>query len=197
VSIQNVAKTKPRPGDQIPDLIESLLVELGEDPERQGLKATPARVSKALRQLTDGYGVKPEDVIAGAVFDQDYDEMVLVKDIPFYSLCEHHMLPFFGRCHVGYLPKGKVVGLSKIPRLVGVFAHRLQLQERLTNDIAEALNGTLLPKGVGVVVEARHLCMEMRGVEKPGGQMITSCMLGTFRRDPRTRAEFLNLIGHP
>jgi GTP cyclohydrolase I len=197
VSIQDVAKSKPRIDDQIPDLIESLLVELGEDPERQGLKATPARVSKALRQLTDGYGVKPEDVIAGAVFDQDYDEMVLVKDIPFYSLCEHHMLPFFGRCHVGYLPKGKVVGLSKIPRLVGVFAHRLQLQERLTKDIAEALNSTLLPKGVAVVVEARHLCMEMRGVEKPGGQMITSCMLGTFRRDPRTRAEFLDLVRHP
>ena len=197
MSIQNVAKSKPRLDDQIPDLIESLLVELGEDPERQGLKATPARVSKALRQLTDGYGVKPEDVIAGALFDQDYDEMVLVKDIPFYSLCEHHMLPFFGRCHVGYLPKGKVVGLSKIPRLVGIFAHRLQLQERLTNDIADALNSALLPKGVGVVVEARHLCMEMRGVEKPGGQMITSCMLGTFRRDPRTRAEFLDLVRHP
>ena len=192
-----MAKSKPRLDDQIPDLIESLLVELGEDPERQGLKATPARVSKALRQLTDGYGVKPEDVIAGALFDQDYDEMVLVKDIPFYSLCEHHMLPFFGRCHVGYLPKGKVVGLSKIPRLVGIFAHRLQLQERLTNDIADALNSALLPKGVGVVVEARHLCMEMRGVEKPGGQMITSCMLGTFRRDPRTRAEFLDLVRRP
>ncbi len=192
-----MAKSKPRIEDQIPDLIESLLVELGEDPERQGLRATPTRVSKALRQLTDGYGVRPEDVIAGAVFDQDYDEMVLVKDIPFYSLCEHHMLPFFGRCHVGYLPKGKVVGLSKIPRLVGVFAHRLQLQERLTKDIAEALNSTLLPKGVGVVLEARHLCMEMRGVEKPGGQMITSCMLGTFRRDPRTRAEFLDLVRRP
>jgi GTP cyclohydrolase I len=192
-----VAKSKPRPADPIPDLVESLLVELGEDPGRQGLKATPERVSRALRELTDGYGVQPEEVIAGALFDQDYDEMVVVKDIPFYSLCEHHMLPFFGRCHVGYLPKGKVVGLSKIPRLVGVFAHRLQLQERLTNDIAEALNSTLLPKGVGVVVEARHLCMEMRGVEKPGGQMITSCMLGTFRRDPRTRAEFLNLVRHP
>jgi GTP cyclohydrolase I len=192
-----MAKSKPRPGDPIPDLVESLLVELGEDPDRQGLKATPARVSRALRQLTDGYGVQPEDVIAGAVFDQDYDEMVVVKDIPFYSLCEHHMLPFFGRCHVGYLPKGKVVGLSKIPRLVGIFAHRLQLQERLTNGIAEALNSTLAPKGVGVVVEARHLCMEMRGVEKPGGQMITSCMLGTFRRDPRTRSEFLELVRHP
>jgi GTP cyclohydrolase I len=192
-----MAKTKPRLGDQIPDLVGSLLVELGEDPERQGLKATPARVSRALRQLTDGYRVQPEDVIAGAVFDQDYDEMVVVKDIAFYSLCEHHMLPFFGRCHVGYLPKGKVVGLSKIPRLVNIFAHRLQLQERLTKDIAEALNATLLPKGVGVVVEARHLCMEMRGIEKPGGQMITSCMLGTFRKDARTRAEFLELVRHP
>ena len=192
-----MAKTKPHVGDPIPDLIESLLAVLGEDPERQGLKETPERVARALRELTDGYGVQPEDVIAGAVFDQDYDEMVVVKDIPFYSLCEHHMLPFFGRCHVGYLPKGKVVGLSKIPRLVGVFAHRLQLQERLTKEIAEALNGTLLPRGVGVVVEGRHLCMEMRGVEKPGGQMITSCMLGTFRKDPRTRAEFLDLVRHP
>jgi len=189
-----VAKRKPSLGNQIPELVEALLVELGEDPDRQGLKATPSRVSKALRQLTDGYGINPADVISGAVFDQDYDEMVVVKDIPFYSLCEHHMLPFFGSCHVGYLPKGKVVGLSKIPRLVGVFAHRLQLQERMTNEIAEALNGSLLPRGVGVVVEARHLCMEMRGVEKPGGQMITSCMLGTFRKDPRTRAEFLELV---
>jgi GTP cyclohydrolase I len=192
--MRDVAKRKPSLGDQIPQLVESLLVELGEDPERQGLKATPSRVSRALRQLTDGYGVNPADVISDAVFDQDYDEMVVVKDIPFYSLCEHHMLPFFGSCHVGYLPKGRVVGLSKIPRLVGVFAHRLQLQERMTKEIAEALNGSLLPKGVGVVVEARHLCMEMRGVEKPGGQMITSCMLGTFRKDPRTRAEFLELV---
>jgi len=189
-----VAKPKLQAGDRIPALVESLLAELGEDPERQGLKATPARVSRALRELTDGYDVAVEDVIAGAVFDQDYDEMVLVKDIPFYSLCEHHMLPFFGTCHVGYLPKGKVVGLSKIPRLVGVFAHRLQLQERMTNEIAQALNEALAPRGVGVVVEARHLCMEMRGVQKTGGHMITSCMLGTFRRDARTRAEFLDLV---
>ncbi|HEY1455923.1 MAG TPA: GTP cyclohydrolase I FolE [Candidatus Dormibacteraeota bacterium] len=192
-----MARPKPSGRDAIPALVETLLTELGEDPERQGLKATPARVSRALRELTDGYGVRPEDVIADAVFDQDYDEMVVVKDIPFYSLCEHHMLPFFGTSHVGYLPKGRVVGLSKIPRLVGVFAHRLQLQERLTKEIAEALNSTLEPKGVGVVVEARHLCMEMRGVQKPGGQMITSCMLGTFRRDPRTRAEFLDLVRRP
>jgi GTP cyclohydrolase I len=192
-----MAKNQPIPDDQIPGLIESLLTELGEDPERQGLKATPERVARAFRQLTDGYGRVSEEVIADAVFDQDYDEMVVVKDIPFYSLCEHHMLPFFGTCHVGYLPRGKVVGLSKIPRLVGIFAHRLQLQERMTKEIAEALNGSLAPKGVGVVVEARHLCMEMRGVEKPGGQLITSCMLGTFRRDPRTRAEFLDLVRRP
>ena len=155
---------------------------------------TPERVARALRELTDGYGVKPEDVIADAIFDQDYDEMVVVKDMAFYSLCEHHMLPFFGHIHVGYLPRGKVVGLSKIPRLVEVFSHRLQIQEQLTREVAEALNATLGPKGVGVVAEARHLCMEMRGVEAPGGRMMTSCMLGTFRRDPRTRAEFLNLV---
>jgi len=180
--------------DQIPQLIESLLGELGEDPSRPGLEATPARVSRALRQLTDGYGVDPAEIVAGAVFEQDYDEMVLVKDIPFYSLCEHHLLPFFGSCHVGYLPRGKVVGLSKIPRLVEAFAHRLQLQERMTKEIAEALNGAVAPRGVGVVVEARHLCMEMRGVQKTGSQLITSCMLGTFRRDARTRAEFLDLV---
>ncbi len=189
-----MARPNPKPGDPIAELVESLLVELGEDPDRQGLKATPERVARAMRELTDGYGIKPEDVVAGAIFDQDYDEMVVVKDIAFYSLCEHHMLPFFGSVHVGYLPKGKVIGLSKIPRLVEVFSHRLQIQEQLTREIAEALNGTLAPKGVGVVVEARHLCMEMRGVEAPGGHMMTSCMLGTFRRDPRTRAEFLELV---
>ena len=189
-----MVQAKPKQGDPIAELVEALLVELGEDPRRQGLTATPERVARAMRELTDGYGVKPEDVIADAIFDQDYDEMVVVKDIAFYSLCEHHMLPFFGHVHVGYLPKGKVVGLSKIPRLVEVYAHRLQLQEQMTKAIAEALNGTLEPRGVGVVVEARHLCMEMRGVETPGGRMITSCMLGTFRRDPRTRAEFLDLV---
>jgi GTP cyclohydrolase IA len=192
-----MAKPKLTQRDAIPDLIESLLGELGEDTARQGLKATPTRVSRALRELTDGYGVGVTDIIAGAVFDQDYDEMVLVKDIPFYSLCEHHMLPFFGSCHVGYLPKGKVIGLSKIPRVVSAFAHRLQLQERMTREIAEALNDAVAPKGVGVVVEARHLCMEMRGVQKPGGQLITSCMLGTFRKDARTRAEFLELVRRP
>ena len=183
-----------KPVERMPALVESLLVELGEDPARDGLRATPVRVTRALRELTDGYDMNVADVVAGAVFDQDYDEMVLVKDIPFYSLCEHHMLPFFGSCHVGYLPKGRVVGLSKIPRLVSMFAHRLQLQERMTKEIAEALDGALTPRGVGVVVEARHLCMEMRGVQKTGGELITSCMLGTFRRDARTRAEFLELV---
>ena len=188
-----MAKPKIR-ADGIPPLIESLLAELGEDPSRTGLEDTPDRVSRALRQLTSGYAADAESIVAGAVFEQDYDEMVLVKDIPFYSLCEHHLLPFFGTCHVGYLPRGKVVGLSKIPRLVEAFAHRLQLQERMTKEIAEALNGAVAPRGVGVVVEARHLCMEMRGVQKTGGQLITSCMLGTFRRDARTRAEFLDLV---
>jgi len=189
-----MARPSPKPSDPIAELIESLLVELGEDPDRQGLKATPGRVSRVMRELTNGYGVRPEEVVAGAVFDQDYDEMVIVKDISFYSLCEHHMLPFFGQVHVGYLPKGKVIGLSKIPRLVEVFSHRLQIQEQLTREIAEALNVTLVPQGVGVVIEARHLCMEMRGVEKAGGETVTSCMLGCFRDDARTRGEFLELI---
>ena len=192
-----MAKPVVKPADAIPALVRTLLAELGEDPDRPGLEATPVRVSRALRELTDGYGVLPEQVVAGAVFEQDYDEMVVVKDIPFYSLCEHHMLPFFGHCHVGYLPKGKVVGLSKIPRLVSVFAHRLQLQERMTKEIAEALETAVAPKGVGIVVEARHLCMEMRGVQKTGGELITSCMLGTFRKDARTRAEFLDLVRRP
>jgi GTP cyclohydrolase I len=189
-----MARPNPKPGDPIAELVDTLLVELGENPRRQGLRATPDRVARALRELTEGYAVKPEDVIADAIFDQNYDEMVLVKDIPFYSLCEHHMLPFFGQVHVGYLPNGKVVGLSKIPRLIEVFSHRLQIQEQLTNQVAQALNSALAPRGVGVVVEARHMCLEMRGVETPGGRMITSCMLGTFRRDPRTRSEFLDLV---
>lgn len=189
-----MAAPKPKRPDPIAELVESLLLELGEDPLRPGLAATPERVARALRELTDGYGVKPEEVIADAVFDQEYDEMVVVKNINFFSLCEHHMLPFFGQVHVGYLPQGKVVGLSKIPRLVQAFARRLQIQEQLTRQIAEALNAAVEPSGVGVVIEARHLCMEMRGVEVPGGRMLTSCMLGVFREDPRTRAEFLDLV---
>jgi len=189
-----LSMARVKPVDTMPGLVEQLLAELGEDTSREGLRATPARVARALRELTDGYDAEISEVVAGAVFEQDYDEMVLVKDIPFYSLCEHHMLPFFGVCHVGYLPKGRVIGLSKIPRLVTMFAHRLQLQERMTKEIAEALSGAVEPRGVGVVVEARHLCMEMRGIQKAGGQLITSCMLGTFRRDARTRAEFLELV---
>jgi len=183
-----MARPNPKPGDPIVELVESLLVELGEDPDRQGLKATPDRVAKAMRELTDGYGIDPEDVVAGAIFDQDYDEMVVVKEIAFYSLCEHHMLPFFGNVHVGYLPKGKVIGLSKIPRLVEIFSHRLQIQEQLTRQIAEAINGTLAPKGVGVVVEARHLCMEMRGIRKPG-RVETRVLRGALT-DPRWASVF-------
>lgn len=155
---------------------------------------TPGRVARSLRYLTEGYGLDAHSAVAGALFDQDYDEMVLVREIPFFSLCEHHLLPFFGVAHVAYLPRGRVVGLSKIPRLVDVFAHRLQLQERMTRQVAEALEEVTNAKGVAVVVEARHLCMEMRGVEKVGGQTVTSCMLGYFRSDARTRAEFLELI---
>src|SRR5260370_12167336 len=188
---------KVKPIDAMPALVERLLAELGEDPSREGLRATPARVTRALRELTDGYDTDVAQIFAGAIFDQDYDEMVLVRDIPFYSLCEHHMLPFFGACHVGYLPKGRVVGLSKIPRLVGVFAHRLQLQERMTNEIAQALNEAVAPKGVGVVIEARHLCLEMRGGQKPGGQMITPSMPGTFRKHPRTPPDFPALFPRP
>jgi GTP cyclohydrolase IA len=180
--------------DRLPELVRRLLLELGEDVSRDGLIDTPDRVAVSLRDLTDGYGKDVADVIGEALFDQKYDEMVLVKDIQFYSLCEHHLLPFFGVCHVAYVPRGKVVGLSKLPRVVDVYAHRLQLQERLTREIAEALQSTLDPIGVAVVIEARHLCMEMRGVEKPGSDTVTSTMLGAFKDDPRTRAEFLELI---
>ena len=175
-------------------LVRDLLTELGEDPAREGLADTPERVARSLRHLTEGYGLEATDAIGDALFEQEYDEMVLVRDIQFYSLCEHHLLPFFGVAHVAYQPDGRVVGLSKLPRLVDVYAHRLQLQERLTREVAEGLDRVTRPLGVGVVLEARHLCMEMRGVEKAGGQTVTSCMLGCFREDERTRAEFLNLI---
>lgn len=175
-------------------LVEQLLCELGEDPERQGLQGTPERVARSLRFLTEGYGMDVQETVADALFEQPYDEMVLVKDIPFFSLCEHHVLPFFGSAHVAYMPRGRVLGLSKVPRLVDIFAHRLQLQERMTRQIAEALLAVTEAKGVAVVAEARHLCMEMRGVEKVGGQTVTSCMLGCFRSDARTRGEFLELI---
>jgi len=175
-------------------LIRQLLAELGEDPSREGLLNTPKRVEKALKFLTSGYEANIDEVLNGALFTVDYNEMVIVKDVDFYSLCEHHLLPFFGKCHVAYIPTTKVIGLSKIPRLVDVFSRRLQVQERLTNQIANTILDTIQPMGVAVVMEATHLCMSMRGVEKQNSFAVTSAMLGTFRSDPRTRSEFLELI---
>jgi GTP cyclohydrolase I len=175
--------------------VRELLTNIGEDPGREGLLKTPERVAKAWKFLTSGYHLDPGDVINNAVFREKYDEMVIVKDIEFFSLCEHHLLPFYGRAHIAYIPKGKIVGLSKIPRIVEVFSRRLQVQERMTQQIADTLYGALEPDGVAVVVEARHLCMMMRGVEKQNSLATTSAMLGSFRDDERTRAEFLNLIG--
>jgi GTP cyclohydrolase I len=182
------------PSDTLIPLVESTLRAIGEDPSREGLARTPARVAEALRFLTQGYDQEPREILNDAVFEERVDEMVVVKDIELYSLCEHHMVPFFGKCHVGYLPKGRIIGLSKIPRLVDVYARRLQVQERLTNQIASALFDLLTPRGVGVVIEAQHLCMMMRGVEKQNSRAVTSCMLGTFRSDARTRAEFLDFV---
>jgi GTP cyclohydrolase I len=178
------------------DLIGRLLVELGEDPTREGLVRTPRRVEKALKFLTGGYRADVDDVLNGALFTVDYSEMVIVRDIDFYSLCEHHLLPFFGKCHVAYIPDGRVIGLSKIPRLVEIFARRLQLQERMTNQIAETIREKVRPLGVAVVCEGTHLCMAMRGVEKQNSYTITSAMLGAFRDHGRTRLEFLELLRH-
>lgn len=177
------------------DLVRKLLHEIGEDPNREGLVGTPERVGRALRFLTRGYTQDVDELLNGALFNVEYDEMVIVKDIEVYSLCEHHLLPFFGRCHVGYLPTDRVIGLSKIPRIVDVFARRLQVQERLTQQIAETVNAKIRPKGVAVVVEAQHLCMLMRGVEKRQTRVMTSAMLGKFRDDQRSRSEFLDLVG--
>ena len=179
------------------EIIRQLLSELGEDASREGLLDTPKRVEKSLRFLTGGYQADVDEVLNNALFSVDYNEMVIVKDIDFYSLCEHHLLPFFGKCHVAYIPNGKVVGLSKIPRLVDIFSRRLQVQERLTNQIAETILAKVGPIGVGVVLEGQHLCMSMRGVEKQNSVAVTSAMLGTFRSDARTRAEFLELIRRP
>lgn len=175
-------------------LIRKLLAELGEDPTREGLQKTPHRVSQALRFLTRGYEMDPRQVINGAKFTEKYNEMILVKDIAIYSLCEHHLLPFWGKCHVAYIPQEKILGLSKIARLVEIFARRLQVQERMTTQIAEVIQESLNPLGVAVVIQAEHLCMQMRGVEKQGSVAITSEMLGVFRENQATRAEFLNLI---
>ena len=180
--------------ESIADLVRRMLQLIGEDPDRDGLRHTPERFEKALRFLTAGYQQDPEKLLNGAMFSVCYDQMVLVKDIEVYSLCEHHMLPFFGRCHVAYIPDKKVVGLSKIPRLVNMYARRLQIQERLTNQIASAIQQKIAPFGVGVVIEARHLCMVMRGVEKQNSQTVTSAMLGAFRENVQTREEFLSLI---
>jgi GTP cyclohydrolase IA len=179
------------------DIIRQLLTELGEDPSREGLVDTPKRVEKSLRFLTNGYAADVDAVLNNALFTVDYNEMLIVKDIDFYSLCEHHLLPFFGKCHVAYIPQGQVVGLSKIPRLVDMFARRLQVQERLTNQIAETLREKIRPLGVAVVMEASHLCMSMRGVEKQNSVAVTSAMLGVFQHDARTRMEFLDLIKRP
>jgi GTP cyclohydrolase IA len=175
-------------------LVYRLLEELGEDPERQGLLRTPHRVWEALSFLTEGYTQDVMDVVGDAVFDERYDEMVAVRDIEFYSLCEHHMLPFFGRCHIAYIPDGKIVGLSKLPRIVDLFSHRLQVQERLTTQVADALEEVLRPKGVAVVIEASHLCMMMRGVSKQNSETVTSAMRGSLKTDHRTRNEFLTLV---
>ncbi len=176
------------------ELIRQILVRIGEDPEREGLKRTPLRVTKAYDFLTSGYTTTVAEVVNNAIFTDGCDEMVIVKDIEFYSMCEHHMIPFFGRVHVGYLPQGKVIGLSKVARIVDVFARRLQIQERMTNQIADAMVDILTPMGVGVVVEASHLCMMMRGVQKQNSSTINSAMRGLFKKDARTRAEFMNLI---
>ena len=178
-------------------LVAELLVELGEDPRREGLAKTPERVAKALHFLTSGYQADVERVINGAVFTQDINNMVIARDIELYSLCEHHMLPFYGRCHIGYIPRGRVFGISKLARLVDVYARRLQIQERLTEQIAHTIMETVQPEGVGVIIEARHLCMMMRGVEKQNSMMVTSSVLGSFHDSVATRNEFLALISRP
>ena len=180
----------------IADLVRKMLTLIGEDPNREGLRRTPERFEKAFRYLTSGYRQDPEKLLNGAMFSVCYDNMVVVKDIELYSLCEHHLLPFFGKCHVAYIPNKKVVGLSKIARLVNMYARRLQIQERLTSQIAKAIQDRLSPEGVGVVIEARHLCMVMRGVEKQHSSAMTSAMLGAFRENKQTRDEFLSLINH-
>jgi len=180
-------------GASLEELTRELLVRLGEDPDREGLLRTPERIAKAYQYLTKGYNEDPSEILNGALFSVDYDEMVIVKDIEMFSLCEHHLLPFFGKVHIAYIPKGKVLGLSKLPRLVEVFARRLQVQERLTVEIAASIQEAIRPLGVGVVIEARHLCMMMRGVEKQHSATVTSSMIGAFRAQ-QTRQEFLSLI---
>jgi len=183
------------PPASLPEIVRDLLAALGEDPGREGLQGTPERIAKTLQFLTSGNQAPVDDILNGALYPVTYDEMVIVKDIEMFSLCEHHLLPFFGKCHVAYIPDKKVIGLSKIPRLVDAFSRRLQIQERLTTQIAETLMDKIRPQGVGVVIEARHLCMMMRGVEKQHSQAVTSAMLGVFRTQEQTREEFLSLVG--
>jgi len=185
--------TRGLPLEELEHATRRMLIALGEDPDREGLLDTPRRVAESLSYLTDGYGVDPRSIVRSALYEHPGDDLVAVRNIPFYSLCEHHLLPFFGRCHIGYLPAGKVIGLSKLPRLVDVFAHRLQLQERLTREIAEAIESVVHARGVAVVMEARHLCVEMRGVERLESDTVTSCLLGDFRVDAELRSEFLDL----
>ena len=191
----SIAASFPTPGDELAETVATLLEQLGENPDREGLLETPSRVAESLRYLTAGNAADPASIVGDAIFALDgYDDMVIVKDISFFSLCEHHLLPFFGRAHIGYVPDGRVVGLSKLPRLVDAYSHRLQLQERMTREIAEAINTAVTPRGVGFVVEGRHLCVEMRGVEKERSETVTSCMLGGFRSDQGTRSDFLSQI---
>ena len=194
VIILNDVTTAPDDPDRLVPLVRSLLVEVDEDPERAGLTRTPARVARSLRYLLSGYQTSLERLVNGAIFDEPYSEMVVVRDIEVYSLCEHHLLPFFGKAHVAYVPNGRILGLSKIPRIVDMFARRLQVQERLTTEIADALQHVLEPEGVGVVIEARHLCMAMRGVEKQNSSAVTSSLTGCLREDDKSRNEFLSLI---
>jgi GTP cyclohydrolase I len=182
------------PGENIADHVRKMIALVGEDPNREGLRKTPERFEKAFKFLTSGYHQNLDSVMNGATFSVAYDEMVVVKDIEFFSLCEHHLLPFFGKAHVAYLPNKRVLGLSKIARLVNMFARRLQIQERITSQIAQAIEEKISPEGVGVIIEARHLCMQMRGVEKQHGQAVTSAMLGSFRHNKQTRDEFLSLV---
>jgi len=195
-ALVKMIRSRPEEPNLAP-LVREILAKLGEDPAREGLANTPFRVDKALKFLTSGYTVDIGKLVNGALYDVKYDEMVVVRDIEFFSLCEHHMLPFFGKMHVAYLPKDKVIGLSKIPRIIDMYARRLQLQERLTQQVAEAMAEVISPRGVGVLCEARHFCMMMRGVEKQHSGTVTSTMLGSFRTNKSTRDEFLSLVGRP
>ena len=189
----STTRSEPAVAFRLGDEIRTILDEIGEDPDREGLRRTPERVETSLRWLTRGYGLSVKDVVGSAVFEESHQSMIMVRDIDLYSLCEHHMLPFFGRAHVAYIPDGKIVGLSKLPRIVDVFARRLQVQERLTDQVADAVMDVLQPQGVGVVIEAAHFCMMMRGVEKQNSRTVTSALRGVFRDDPKTRDEFLRL----